>query len=47
MPTPGTSENPRCLGDFELLRELGRGGGMGIVYEARVSLTRKVALKDV
>src|SRR5437762_8159047 len=35
----------KTLGDFRIVRELGRGG-MGIVYEAeQLSLNRRVALK--
>jgi hypothetical protein len=41
----GTTGVPSFLGDFRLIREVGRGG-MGIVYEAEQrSLRRRVALK--
>jgi len=44
-PSASPLQPAGCLGDFRLIREIGRGG-MGVVYEAeQISLGRPVALK--
>jgi WD40 repeat protein/serine/threonine protein kinase len=49
LPAADTSNGPAAppavLGDFQIIREIGRGG-MGVVYEAaQLSIARRVALK--
>ena len=41
----GREDSPQSIGNYTIIREIGRGG-MGIVYEAKeISLDRRVALK--
>lgn len=45
LPAAHAEQQPKVLGDFRIVREVG-SGGMGVVYEAvQISLRRRVALK--